>query len=90
MSVFQKIEELINENRLEEAILLLNNDIERNKNNDKLYFTRGKIHWRLGNKSQAITDYEHAVAINPQSQARIALENARDVISFFNPNLYNP
>ncbi len=90
MSVFQKIEELINENRLEEAILLLNNDIEQNKNNDKLYFTRGKIHWRLGNKSQAITDYEHAVAINPQSQARVALENARDVISFFNPDLYNP
>lgn len=90
MSVFQKIEVLINENRLEEAILLLNNEIDTNKNNDKLFFSRGKIHWRLGNKAQAITDYEHAVDINPQSQARIALENARDVISFFNPDLYNP
>ena len=90
MSVFQKIEELINENRLEEALLLLNKEITIEKNNDQLYFQRGKINWRLGNKSQAITDYEHAVDINPLSPARIALDNARDVISFFNPDLYNP
>lgn len=90
MSVLQKIEELINENRLEEAILLLNNEIKTNQNDDNLFFSRGKLHWRLGNKSQAITDYEHAVAINPKSPAHIALDNARDVISFFNPDLYNP
>ena len=90
MSVFQKIEELINQNRLEEAIISLNNAIEADAYNDQLYFLRGKLHWRLGNRSQAITDYEHAVAINPQSPARIALDNARDVISFFNPDLYNP
>ncbi|MBO5271420.1 MAG: tetratricopeptide repeat protein [Muribaculaceae bacterium] len=90
MSVFQKIEELINENRLNDALLLLNNEITQSQNNDKLYFTRGKLHWRLGNKSQAITDYEHAVDINPDSPARIALDNARDVIAFFNPDLYNP
>ena len=90
MSVFQKIEELINENRLNDALLLLNNEITQSQNNDKLYFTRGKLHWRLGNKSQAISDYEHAVDINPDSPARIALDNARDVIAFFNPDLYNP
>ena len=90
MSVFQKIEELINENRLNDALLLLNNEITQSQNNDKLYFTRGKLHWRLGNKSQAITDYEHAVDINPDRPARIALDNARDVIAFFNPDLYNP
>lgn len=90
MSVFQKIEELINENRLNDALLLLNNEITQSQNNDKLYFTRGKLHWRLGNKSQAITDYEHAVDINPDSPARIALDNARDVIAFFNPDIYNP
>ncbi len=90
MSVFQKIEELINENRLNDALLLLNYEITQSQNNDKLYFTRGKLHWRLGNKSQAITDYEHAVDINPDSPARIALDNARDVIAFFNPDLYNP
>ena len=90
MSVFQKIEELINQNRLEEAIISLNNAIEIDANNDQLYFLRGKLHWRLGNRSQAITDYEHAVAINPQSPARIALDNAQDVISFFNPDIFNP
>lgn len=90
MSVFQKIEELINENRLEEAIIELNFAIESGANNDRLYFERGKLHWRMGNRAQAITDYEHAVAINPQSPARIALDNAHDVISFFNPDIFNP
>ena len=90
MSVFQKIEELINENRLEDALLLLNKEIENDKNNDKTYFYRGKVHWKMGNKSKAITDYEHAVDINPNSPARIALDNARDIISFFNPDIYNP
>lgn len=91
MSVFQKIAELINENRLEEAIFIIDNELSQCKNDkDKLFFERGKLHWRMGNKSQAITDYENAVAQNPLSPARIALENARDVISFFNPDLYNP
>ena len=90
MSVFQKIEELINENRVDDAIIALDLAIKSDADNDKLYFTRGKLHWRLGNHSQAITDYEHAVAINPNSPARIALDNAHDVISFFNPDIFNP
>ena len=90
MSVFQKIEELINENRVDEARIALDLAIKSDANKDKLYFTRGKLDWRLGNRSQAITDYEHAVAINPNSPARIALDNAHDVISFFNPDIFNP
>ena len=90
MSVFQKIEELINENRVDDAIIALDLAIKSDADNDKPYFTRGKMHWRLGNRSQAITDYEHAVAINPNSPARIALDNAHDVISFFNPDIFNP
>lgn len=90
MSVFQKIEELIHENRLEEAIDELNFALETEVENDRLFFERGKLNWRMGNRAQAITDYEHAVAINPQSPARIALDNAHDVISFFNPDIFNP
>lgn len=90
MSVLQNIAQLINENRLEEALLLLNNSIKQCGNNDQLYFERGKLHWKMGNKPFAITDYEHAVSINPNSPAKIALENARDIISFFNPDIYNP
>ena len=90
MSVFQKIEELIHENRLEEAIMELNFALEAEPENDRLFFERGKLNWRMGNRAQAITDYEHAVAINPQSPARIALDNAHDVISFFNPDIFNP
>lgn len=55
-----------------------------------LYFRRGKLWWRLGNRSAATSDYAHAVALDPASPAVKALEHARDVADFFNPDLYNP
>lgn len=90
MCVLQKIANLINENRLQEAIEILDRELTHDNNNDRFFFERGKLHWRLGNKARAISDYEHAIALNPHSQASIALDNARDIISFFNTDLYNP
>jgi tetratricopeptide (TPR) repeat protein len=55
-----------------------------------LYFMRGKLYWRLGRKSDAMTDYEHALELDPNSPARHALEMAHDVMNFYNKDLYNP
>ncbi|MBE6318647.1 MAG: hypothetical protein E7081_06710 [Bacteroidales bacterium] len=89
MSVLQKIKELINENKLEEALESLDCELMKGEN-DLLYFERGKLHWRMGNKRLAISDYERAVALNAQSPAKIALENARYIMNFYDTNLYNP
>lgn len=89
MSVLQKIKELINENKLEEALESLDCELMKGEN-DSLYFERGKLHWRMGNKRLAISDYERAVALNAQSPAKIALENARYIMNFYDTNLYNP
>ena len=89
MSVLQKIKELINENKLEKALESLDCELMKDEN-DSLYFERGKLHWRMGNKRLAISDYERAVALNVQSPAKIALENARYIMNFYDTNLYNP
>ena len=37
-----------------------------------------------------MSDYSKATGLNPDSPAAMALEQARDIAGFFNPDLYNP
>lgn len=57
---------------------------------EALYLMRGRLQWRLGRRGAAITDYEHAEALNPGGAASTLLQQARDVLDFFNPDLLNP
>ncbi len=54
------------------------------------YYLRGRLKWKLGMKTEAMGDYSKAAAIDPSSPAVAALELARDVMDFFNHDLYNP
>ena len=62
----------------------------KSNNLTEALFLRGKIHWRLGNRSRATSDYAAAAAADPDSPAAEALEQARAVEDFFNPDLLNP
>lgn len=84
------IQQLIDENRFDEAVSQINNFINGNSRDDEAYFMRGKLLWRLQNYSGAVTDFETAVALNPESGALHALELARDVFDYYNPDLLNP
>lgn len=57
---------------------------------EQLYLRRGRVYWRMNRRGPATTDYEHALALNPESKAAVLLDNARDVEDFFNPDLLNP
>lgn len=87
---FQKINELISHNRISEAINLINDTLDSEPQNDAAWFWRGKLHWRMGNRRQAINDYTKAVDINPISPARRAIELGQDIDNFFNPDIFNP
>lgn len=87
---FQKINELISHNRISEAINLINDVLDSEPQNDAAWFWRGKLHWRMGNRRQAINDYTKAVDINPISPARRAIELGQDIDNFFNPDIFNP
>ena len=73
-----------------DAISALSGMIAAHPDDSDLYYQRGRLHWRTGEHAAAITDYEHAVALNPESPARQTLEIARSVMDFFNPDLLNP
>lgn len=90
MDKIQIVDTLISENRLEDALRLLNETIAESSDSDDLYFRRGKLRWRLGDRSGAMGDYAQASELNPASPAVKALEQAYDVANFFNPDLYNP
>ena len=44
----------------------------------------------MGDRIAAMNDYAAAAAVNPDSPATAALQNARDVNDFFNPDIFNP
>ena len=50
----------------------------------------GRIAWKRGDKGAAISRYEQAVAIDPESDAAVALEQARQIMNFYHKDLYNP
>lgn len=86
----QTVDKLIADNRLDEALQRLNNTLAQSPGDAEALFARGRIYWRQGRRGEAITDYAAAVSIDPQSPASIALEQARQVMDFFNPDLLNP
>ncbi len=85
-----RIDRYIKENKLDEAMVLLNDILAADPDNAEALFRRGKIYWRLGKRAKATSDYAAAAAADPDSPAVQALEQARDIENFFNPDLLNP
>lgn len=54
------------------------------------FYLRGRLRWKLGQRGGAISDYERSVALDPESPAAEALAQAREVMSFYFRDLYNP
>lgn len=96
MQDIRNIDSLVASGRLDEAIGELTLCIAELSETDEkklladIYFRRGKLYWRLNQRGNATSDYVKASELDPDSAAVKALENARDVEAFFNPDLYNP
>lgn len=56
----------------------------------ELYYQRGRLKWKAGRQTEAMSDYSKAVALDPSSPAAVALELARDVMAFYHKDRYNP
>lgn len=51
---------------------------------------RGRLHWSLGRRSEAIGDYLAAQRINPSGKASQLLKATYEILDFYNKDLYNP
>ncbi len=83
------IQQLIDASHYNDAITALSQLIDQEPS-AQLYFERGKLQWKLGKRAEAITDYEHATALDAYSPAAQALAVTRDIMDFYNKDLYNP
>lgn len=90
MESTQKIEQFISDGHFDRAIECLDEAIEHTPGDANLWYLRGKTYWRMGKKAAAISDFEEAVHINPDSPAALALEMTQNVMDFYNPDLLNP
>lgn len=73
------------------SIRRLTDDINNSSTPDSaLFFERGKLFWKTGDKGAAITDFNTALSLDPASPAKAFLDMATDVMDFYNTDLYNP
>lgn len=86
----QNIDSLIASGQLEEALKAVRNAIAQSPHSYDLLFAEGKILWKMGRRSEAMSSYAKAAEIEPNSAAAAALEHGRSIEAFFNPDLYNP
>lgn len=68
----------------------LDSALEVDPLNEELLIRRGRLHWSLSHRAQAMKDWLAAIKINPDSRARQLLQNANDILAYRNNNLYNP
>jgi hypothetical protein len=54
------------------------------------HYEAGKRLWAEGKRGAAITEYNNAVALDPDSPAKTALELIYDIMDFFDRNQLNP
>ena len=71
-------------------IAQLDDEIKSDSKNSSLFFARGKLHWKLGNRGAAMSDFATAVNLDPGSPAKEYLDMTRDIMDYYNTDLYNP
>lgn len=85
----KEVEDLVANGETEKAMALLDGIVAAHEEAEA-YYLRGRLKWKLGQKTEAMSDYNKAVAIDPKSPAATALEMANNVMDFYNHDMYNP
>ncbi len=73
-----------------ESVEILTEYLTAHPEDDEALMVRGMKYWGAGKRSLAINDYLAAIAINPESRARQALDAANSILDYRNTDLYNP
>jgi len=79
------VQSLFDANCLDEAMALLGS-----ADDAWALYMKGRIAWKQGRHSDAISFYGRASAIDPSGPASVALEQARQIMDFYNKDMYNP
>lgn len=80
---------LLKENRTEEAIELLDKLIEQHPEDDELYYLKGNACRKKANWQGALQNYLEAMQRNENSPAREAHRMLMEILEFYNKDMYN-
>lgn len=89
----EQILDLIAANRGDEAAQLLETAFAQAPDDNaraEIKYLSGRLAWKTGRRAEAMGFYAEAVALNPDSEAAVALEQALAIMNFYNKDLYNP
>ena len=75
---------------IEEQILQLDAAIAANPQDALLYYERGKLHWKLGHRGLALTDYNTSAHLDPSGPGPQAAAQSLAILNFYNPDQFNP
>jgi len=65
--------------------------INENRQNAEAFYNRGKVNRSKGDFTAAINDFRQVLEINPNyTEASVAIEMMKNILSFRDPNLLNP
>ena len=85
-----KIRELLDGNRADDAIAALEAWRDGGgEMTDTLWYLLGNAWRKKGNWQMAMNNYHQAIALNPESPARHALDIANEILDFYNKDMYN-
>ncbi|WP_278847587.1 tetratricopeptide repeat protein [Brachyspira pilosicoli] len=87
-----KIRELVYFKKVEEAIKLIDEAIEKDNNDSELYLSRGALYLIINIHTKAIEDFNKAIELNPKNEKayfsigflKVKLEKYEESIEYFN------
>lgn len=70
---------------IEQQIRDLDAQIAANPKDALALYRRGSLHWKLGHRAAALTDFNTSAALDPQGPGASAAANLNSILNFFNP-----
>mgnify|MGYP000831499298 CR=1 FL=1 len=83
----ETIRQLINDNKADEALHLLDEYIKKNDSDDEAYYLRGNVYRKMGDIRQALNNYLMAIELNPDSPAQTAYNAQIKILDFYNKDM---
>jgi len=83
--------QLILQNKLPEALRLLDECILSDGVDIHAINLRGRVHYRMQSWGAAMNDYASVLELDPENaEAKSGLEMARNILGYFTPDMFNP
>lgn len=88
---FLHAKQLFEQNEINASLEILNECIESNSVDHQFFLLRGRIFYKMQKWGNAMNDYSTVLELDPENQeAKTGLELTRNILGYFNPDMFNP